>query len=145
MSSDLQAALIELSVADDWRNAVREWHPVGCERKECNCICGQKLKTVYHIRNHRTSWLSGVGSSCIKQFHGTHLSAPLTEMLKEERKKSKLPVAERQLPEQYRITELGLMKYKDIMSSRHVAFRHLILKQCRLSTAVKVYLRSAQS
>ena len=145
MSSDLKTALIELSTADDWRNAVLEWHPVGCERKECNCICGQKLKTVYYIRNHRSGWLSGVGSSCIKHFHDTHLSAPLTEMAKEERKKNKLPVAERQLPEQYRMPTLGLMTYKDIMTSRHVAFRLLILKQCRLSSDVKVFLRSAQN
>jgi hypothetical protein len=144
MSDELRAALIELSVANEWEAAVREWQPAGCERRPSNCICGVRVQTVFYIKNIVTSEVSGVGSSCIRQFDGTHLSAPLNEMVNAERRRNQLPVAERQLPEQYRMPTIGLMKYKDITTKRHLGLRRLILRRCRLSSAVKEYL-SAQS
>lgn len=65
--------VIELSVSDDWREAVEEWDIDDCEedlRCSSKCVCGKEnIKYQYTVRNRYTGRiLFPIGSSCINKF-----------------------------------------------------------------------------
>jgi hypothetical protein len=69
----LIAAVVELSVADGWAEAVREWDVAGLEElpgKSGVCVCGHVgLKFLFTIQNrHTAAQMHPIGSDCIHLF-----------------------------------------------------------------------------
>lgn len=65
--------VIELSVSDNWGEAVEEWDIIDCEEDiSCSseCVCGKEnIRYLYAIRNvYNGSILFPIGSSCINKF-----------------------------------------------------------------------------
>lgn len=71
---ELMQAIIENSIADTWKEAVKEWTIIALEedaRRVHRCICGQEgLRYLFTIYNQNTDTkLFPIGSSCIKKFN----------------------------------------------------------------------------
>ena len=65
--------VLELSTANDWDTAVKEWEIADCEEDDTlseSCVCGKEhlyyLFTIENVVNGNT--LFPIGSSCIKKF-----------------------------------------------------------------------------
>lgn len=71
--TNLIQKVIDLSVSNNWDDAVLEWTIDDCEEDdslESSCICGkEELRYLFTIRNTRNgNTLFPIGSSCIKKF-----------------------------------------------------------------------------
>ena len=65
--------VVELSEADNWEDAVKEWKIIKCDEDEdCSskCVCGKEnIKYLFTIKNiYNSNKLFPIGSSCIKKF-----------------------------------------------------------------------------
>ncbi len=74
----LVQAVLEASVADNWKEAVGEWEISDCEEDlsgKVSCICGKEhLRYLFTIRNlENGNRLFPIGSSCIQRFERTEL------------------------------------------------------------------------
>lgn len=70
---NMVCTVLELSAAEDWETASREWEVTDCEVDEnCSgvCVCGKEnLRYLYTITNRVTgAVLYPIGSSCIQKF-----------------------------------------------------------------------------
>ncbi|NGX36243.1 MAG: hypothetical protein K1000chlam1_01083 [Candidatus Anoxychlamydiales bacterium] len=73
VSWKLPQRIIDLSQADNWPAAIREWKAVGIEELEDgedneNCLCGHVIRTLCFVENRTTSKGAIVGNHCIKKF-----------------------------------------------------------------------------
>jgi hypothetical protein len=69
----LPERIVELSKADMWRTAVKEWEPDGVDVLEAEdmetCLCGHfPIKELCYIRNKENGNTAIVGNHCIKKF-----------------------------------------------------------------------------
>lgn len=67
-----RAAILDLSDADEFYAAKREWEFVGIEIDDNldNCLCGHTIKEICHIKNQLNGNKAHVGNVCINQFLG---------------------------------------------------------------------------
>ncbi len=68
-------AIVNLSVSNDWDNAVLEWHLEGFERADINhpetCLCGKPhIIDVCILRNSQNNESARVGNVCVNKFMG---------------------------------------------------------------------------
>ena len=71
----LRAAILELSLAKDWKSAVQEWSLESIEvldhGESGRCLCGHRpIKHLCHLLNGRNRNAAIVGNVCVNHFVG---------------------------------------------------------------------------
>jgi hypothetical protein len=68
----LQDEIIELSVSNDFAQAKNEWefssYSEASSDEDNNCLCGQDIKRLFYLRNHKNDSMALVGCVCITKF-----------------------------------------------------------------------------
>jgi len=76
-SFDLFPEIMNLSEADNWKDAALEWRLVGIQydKKGDHCICGHFIMEKCFIENVVNDNRAVVGNHCIKKFKGMDLAS----------------------------------------------------------------------